>query len=103
MHSRSFSGVSFTRAWQVCSEGTASVILEPDGSCALAINPGCGWAKRDGCRTHVATTVQAIDKPTHFSLGNSNSNIGHPFLALPAYTTLRPASIVESWVVVPQL
>src|ERR1700733_2452272 len=78
MHSRSFSGVSFTRVWQACSEGSASVMLELDGSCVRASDPGCGWAKRDGRRTHTATVTQAIDKPTHFSLVDSDSNICTP-------------------------
>src|ERR1700676_4697933 len=99
MHSRSFSGVSFARVWQACSEGTAWVMLEVDGSCALAINLGCGWAKRGGRRTHTATVMQAIDKPTHFSLVDSNSNIGIP-LSSPAslhHLKARPAELKAGW------
>src|SRR5580692_3449059 len=101
MHSTSFSGVSFTRPWQACSEGAVSVMLEPDGSCALAINPGCGWAKRDGRRTQTATVMQATHKPRHFSLGDSDSNIGTPLsspasLHHPSLAWLSLATISEN-------
>jgi hypothetical protein len=46
----------------------------------------------------MATVMQAIDKPTHFSLTDTDSNIGHPFLALLAYITQDWPGIVESWV-----
>src|SRR5579872_5927678 len=87
MHSRSFSGVSFTRCWQACSEGAAALVPVLNSACALALNPCCAWARRDGCSMHSAKPVQTIDKPTHFSLVASSSNIGHSFLALLAYTT----------------
>src|SRR5580692_3575016 len=104
MHSTSFSGVSFTRPWQDCSEGAASVMLEPDGSCALAINPGSVWAKRDGRRTHTATVMQATDKPTHFSLVDTNSNIGTPLSSPASLHHLKASPVwLKSWLRVPRL
>jgi hypothetical protein len=66
-------------------------MLELDGSCALAINLGCGWARRDGGRVHTATVMQAIDNPTHFSLVDSNSNIEIPLSSPDSLHHLRLA------------
>jgi len=43
-----------------------------------------------------ATVKQAIDKPTDFSLVDSEANIGNSFLALLAYTSRGQSRMVES-------
>src|SRR5215471_361712 len=71
MHSRSFSGVLFTRDWQTCSEGGAAFIAAVEGLDACA--------RRYGPR--MTRSMAVIDAAMSFSLADTSLVMGtSPFL-----------------------